>query len=513
MKSYGYICFFLLFAFDHCWGASNSLEVTGDSDSGAIYPLSLDAVTGSSEGAPFISVSSTVDNLNEDTSSVTQEELEDSLFTTSYSRGIGTTAESCPEGFDEVLGICAEICPTGYTAAIGACWENCPSGWADIGLFCAKWFMKFRGKDIFSQELIATTAYCEDGLDLDSGRCYEPCDDGFVGSGSLCVGDLNDENSYSALSSQVSEQQQVTAARASTGGVEIPDDVAHELAATVVFAPVACTISSLTGTLGFLPDSVDFVNDTVNDAIEESIGDWANPDLGSAWYIPTIANTVLFDLSAEAVCEDDGEVAQAYLTVNPSITVEVQSNIFDTALHDLTGVDLGIMSLSIYELIPFRVYGSVGATLSVPTELYSVLDRSLPALLIDGQQYANKTALIVDPALELWLSTEAYLRVTSLFSFIPDLLQLGVEFNLDVLDVEMPYVMEQGLRANTDGYEIYREESLISDLSTGSGSVDSFLRILGVEINIFGDSGDITWEGYHRYDELIYEESSTDISI
>jgi hypothetical protein len=93
------------------------------------------------------------------------------------------------------------------------------------------------------------------------------------------------------------------------------------------------------------------------------------------------------------------------------------------------------------------------------------------------------------------------------------LLQLGAEFNLDVLDVEMPYIMEEGLRANAVGYEIYREESLVSTLSAGSGSVDSFLRILGVETNVFGDAGDIGWDGYQRYDELIYNERSTDVIL
>jgi hypothetical protein len=73
--------------------------------------------------------------------------------------------------------------------------------------------------------------------------------------------------------------------------------------------------------------------------------------------------------------------------------------------------------------------------------------------------------------------------------------------------------MEEGLRANAVGYEIYREESLVSDLSAGSGSVDSFLRILGIETNIFGDAGDITWDGYQRFDELIYNESSTNVTL
>lgn len=515
MKLLGCICFSLLFISGQCWAASESLDIPGDRDSGAMFPLSLDAVSGNSEGAPFISVSIAVQEPQVDTSAITQKDLDSTLFSTSYSRGIGTTPKQCADGFDEVLGLCAEICPTGYTAAIGQCWQNCPKGWADIGLFCAKWFMKFSGKDIFGQKLTATS--CAEGLVKEGGRCYEPCNEGFKSSGPLCYGDLNNSGSYKALNSQVSAQHQTALAKASTGGIEVPDGLAPELNTTVVFAPVACQISTVIGTLGFIPDAIpdpiDFINDSVNNAIKDAMGDWADPVASSAWYIPSIANTVLFDLSADAVCEDDGQIAQAHMTLDPSITVEVKSSLFDTALHDLSGVDVGVMSVSIYELIPFRIYGSVGATMSAPTELTSVIDRSLPPLLINGKQYPNKTALIVDPGMEMWLSTEAYLRVTSLFNFIPDLLQLGTEFNLEVLNVKMPYIKEEGLGTNASGYEIYREESLISDLSAGSGSLDSFLRVLGVDTNAFGGKGDFTWDGYHRYDELISKASSTNISL
>ncbi|MGD9215028.1 MAG: hypothetical protein PVJ84_09450 [Desulfobacteraceae bacterium] len=513
MKLSGYISIcLLLLVLGPCWAHSGSLDVDSDNDSGAIYPLSLDAVSGFSDGSPFISVSSAVQDSVVDTSAMTQQELDSTLFSTSYSRGAGTSPDSCPEGFGEIFGFCAEICPTGYTAAIGACWEDCPDGWTDMGLFCANWGrFWFSGKDIFAQEF--TSTICADGLVEEEGLCYVPCEDGFTGSGSACISDLDDDNSYSALSTQISEQHAQALATATAGGIELPDGVAPELQAIVMFAPVVCEAESLVGSLGFIPDPVESITDTVNDAIEESLGDWATVDTGSAWFIPSIANTILFDLSAEAVCEDDGQIAQATLSIEPSITVQVQSELFDTALHDITGVDLGIMSISIYELIPFRIYGTAGATVSIPTQLTSVIDRSLPALIIDGQQYANQTALTVDPAMELWLSTEAYLRVTNFVSFLPDLLQLGAEFNLDVLDVTMPYSRQEGLRSNENGYEIYKEESLTSELSAGAGSFDAFLRILGIDIDIFGGADDITWEGYQRYDELIYNESSTDLSL
>jgi hypothetical protein len=56
--------------------------------------------------------------------------------------------------------------------------------------------------------------------------------------------------------------------------------------------------------------------------------------------------------------------------------------------------------------------------MSAPTELISKIDRSLPPLLINGQQHANNTTLTVDPAMALWLSSEACLRITSALSFI-----------------------------------------------------------------------------------------------
>jgi len=439
-----------------------------------------------------------------------QKEVDSTFFSWSYSRGDGTLPTSCPQGFDAVLGVCTEVCPEGYTAATGGCWQNCPQGYTDMGVFCTDWrTWQSVGKEVFGQKITATG--CADGLVDEAGLCYEPCDDGFTGVGPICFGDFNNSASFNALQTQVAAQHQAAIAKASTGGVVLPDGVAPELSATLMFAPVACKIDSITGSLGFIPDPVTLLNDIVNDAIQNSMGDWANSVTSTAWYVPSIGNTVLFDLSADAECDDNGQVAQAHLSIEPSITVQIQSRLFDTALHDLSGMDLGIMSVSVYELIPFRIYGTVGATMGVPTELTSVIDRSLPPLLINGQQYANKTALTVDPTLDLWLSSEAYLRVTSLLNFIPDLLQLGAEFKLDVLNVTMPYRKEEGLRTGATGYEIYREESLASDLSSGSGSFNAFLRILGIDTNAFGDAGNITWEGYQRHDELMGNEQSTAI--
>ena len=105
-----------------------------------------------------------------------------------------------------------------------------------------------------------------------------------------------------------------------------------------------------------------------------------------------MANTVLFDFSADARCEDNSQVSKASLAMNPSVTVKVSTSLFDPVLHNLSGVDLGIMRVSIYELIPFRIYGTVGTTVSAPLALESQIDRSLPALVVENQQYATRSA-------------------------------------------------------------------------------------------------------------------------
>ncbi|MFC3678982.1 hypothetical protein [Bacterioplanoides pacificum] len=148
------------------------------------------------------------------------------------------------------------------------------------------------------------------------------------------------------------------------------------------------------------------------------------------------------------------------------------------------------------KLIPFRIYGTVGTTLSSDTTLSSVVDRTQPPVIIDGIQHANSTSLDVIPRMELWLSSQAYVRITSILNFLPDLLQIGADFKLWVMDLAMPYSVEEGVRDNGEGqYETYKTESLERQLSAGQGYVNTFLKVLGIDINAFGDEADIEWSG------------------
>ena len=156
------------------------------------------------------------------------------------------------------------------------------------------------------------------------------------------------------------------------------------------------------------------------------------------------------------------------------------------------------------------MYGSVGTTLGAETTITSIVDRSQPPVIIDGKHHANSTTLEVKPDMGLWLSATAYLRITSIFSFIPDLVQLGAEFKLWMLELAMPYNLEEGVRNVNGVNEVYKTESLDLNVGAGSGYVDTFLKVLGFKTNAFGDKADITWQGYkHSQNVFSYDTAET----
>ncbi len=134
--------------------------------------------------------------------------------------------------------------------------------------------------------------------------------------------------------------------------------------------------------------------------------------------------------------------------------------------------------------------------------LKSELDRTLPAVVVEGKQFADNLSIDIVPELDFWLSADAYIRVTSILNFIPDLLQLGAEFKLYVLELITPYQLEQGLREGVEGYEVFKTEHFETQLASGHGYMDVFLRILGIETGAFDDS-DLEWEGYRENNVVI----------
>lgn len=92
-------------------------------------------------------------------------------------------------------------------------------------------------------------------------------------------------------------------------------------------------------------------------------------------------------------------IATSALHFKPSITVKANTQMFDTTLHSLTGIDVGIMQVSLYELIPFRIYVTVGTILATDTTHTSTIDRSQAPVIIEGRQHAMQLAWM---SLPLW---------------------------------------------------------------------------------------------------------------
>ncbi len=476
--------------------STGSLQFSGDPDAGAIYPFALNIISGETDGAQFVSAVTTINESVVSDTALEVIKLGSEVFTWSYNRGMGSLPGACPAG---------------YTVGQGGCWQDCPAGYSDMGAYCTNW-STLQSTD---KEVLAPS--CPDGQVNEGGLCYEPCVDGFTSAGALCIGKFDNDATRELISTRAEELQEAALASTSSGGIVIAEEDAPDIRTTVLFSSAMCALESVTDTFGNIPNPVELLEDTINEEISSALEE-ANTsftiDTGTTWFAPSIDSTVLFDLSIDITCEDDGTLATAALDVDPSITVQLDTRLFDSALSNLSGVDLGILNISIYELIPFRVYGTVGATVSTPLQLFSELDRTLPALYIDDMQYATDTRIAVTPAVDLWLSVGANLRVSSLVSFIPDIVQLGAEFYLTVLDEKLAYVKSGGLRlSGNGGYEIYNAESLTSEFSSGSGYIDAYLRILGVDVEAFGDDADLSWEGYEQYDVFIDDESATPVAL
>ncbi|WP_419813412.1 hypothetical protein [Bacterioplanoides sp.] len=478
--------------------SASLLQANGNStavNNGAIYPVDIQAVAGESDGNQFLSLIGTVQQ-QIDTS---VKKIEQPFEEWAYNRGIGKIPSICPAGYSENAGLCARDCPAGFDSVAGVCWQQCPAGFSDTGAFCTqwKWWPETITKRSWVQERV--TKECPQGQVNEAGLCYEPCADTFNGVGPMCFGQFGAAMADRILE-QAEEQHQTFLATAGQGGIVVPQDQTPTLKTDISFAPIVCGLDAIEGFAGLpLPDVTGLAATGIKEAGNAVIGaisDSIDGQVNTAWYVPSLAETVLFDFTTEINCADDGTVATASLNMNPSISVQASTRMFDPALHALAGVDLGIMSVSVYELIPFRIYGSVGSTMSAQTQLTSTVNRSQPPVIIHGVQHANQTRLDVTPEMDMWLSSQAYVRITSILNFLPDLLQIGADFKLWVMELSMPYALEEGVRVAAEGgYETYKTEALERQLNSGRGYVDTFLKVLGIDINAFGDEADIDWQG------------------
>ena len=502
----------LLLASSSLWASTANVDLKGDADAGAINPVKVQAISGDDDkGNKFLSSTANIFNTIEDKIDGTVEDVSSPFKEWSYSRGVGTIPNTCKAGYSSNAGLCAQNCPAGYNSVAGVCWQQCPKGYSDTGAFCTlwKWWPKTITKKSWVQPRILKS--CPSGKQNEAGLCYKACAETFTGVGPLCFGRFGGLLDQKRILDQSGDQQAAALAAASKGGIVLGEGQTPKLKTDLSFTPIVCGLSNVGGAFGLpIPDPVSIGGSVVNaagDGIVGAISGAASDP--SAWFVPSLSQTVLFDFSAKATCDDDGTIAKAGLNFKPSITVQASTRMFDTALHSLAGVDLGIMQISIYELIPFRIYGTVGTTLGADTTISSTIDRSQPPVIIDGRQHANSTNLDVIPSMDLWITTEAYLRITSFLSFIPDLLQLGAEFKLWVMELAMPYSLEEGVR-NVDGVnEVYKIESLKTDIASGRGYVNTFLKILGFDVDAFGDDADVHWNGVsEKKTNFSIEESS-----
>jgi hypothetical protein len=510
------LCALIMFTASQSWANTANVDIAADTDAGAANPISVQAISGEAEGDKFLSFTANIFDTLEDSIATTVADVTAPFEEWSYSRGIGTLPSSCQNGYSANSGMCAQDCPSGFDSVVGVCWQQCPEGYSDGGALCTKW--EWLPKTITKQSWIQprVSMNCEPGSQNEAGLCYEPCAETFTGIGPLCFGQFGGLADQQRILDQAGTQQAAALAASSQGGVFINENQIPKLKTDMSFTPIVCGLDAIEGAFGLpIPDPVNIGGSIVNaagDGIVGAISDAAASDSSNAWFVPSLSQTVLFDFSAQASCEDDGTLAKASLNFKPSVTVQASTRMFDTALHNLSGVDVGIMQVSLYELIPFRIYGTVGATLGADTTLSSTVDRSQPPVIIAGRQHANESSLDVIPSMDLWLSSQAYIRITSFLSFIPDLLQIGAEFKLWVMELAMPYSLTEGVQTVAGISEVYKTESLQTDIESGRGFVNTFLRVLGFDINAFGDDADISWDGVNYHSMNFSTEESTVIT-
>jgi hypothetical protein len=507
----------LILATSQTWASNSNIDIAADPSLGAVNPINVQTLTGESEGNKFLSFTASIMETLDNNIASTISNVTAPFEEWSYNRGMGVLPNSCQEGYSANSGMCAQDCPTGFDSVAGVCWQQCPEGYSNGGAFCTQW--GWLPKTITKQSWVQSRASmnCESSMQNEAGLCYEPCAETFTGVGPLCFGQLGGLTDQQRILDQAGTQQAAALAATGQGGIVIGENQIPKLKTDMSFTPIVCGLDAIEGAFGLpIPDPVNIGGSIVNaagDGITGAISDSIAQNTNSAWFVPSLSQTVLFDFSAEASCEDDGTVATAALTFKPSVTVQASTRMFDTALHNLTGVDVGIMQVSLYELIPFRIYGTVGTTLGADTTIASTVDRSQTPVIIDGKQHANSTRLDVLPLMDIWLSSQAYIRITSFLSFIPDLLQVGAEFKLWVMELELPYSLEEGVRNVAGMDEIYKAESLETNIESGRGFVNTFLKVLGFDINAFGDDADVNWGGVRYHKVNFATEEATAIAL
>lgn len=388
-----------------------------------------------------------------------------------------------------------------YTRGVGVVPSECKVGYEPVGLLCKK-----TGASFFSKQI---PKECADGMVNSHGLCYKPCADEFKGFGPFCTGNLTALNPED-LDGELAAQHAEAMKKFTQPGIKLKEGEVPRIKTDLAFGPVVCKLapafnvgnklfgeasSALIGKLG------EAITADLNLDITNSSGD-------TIWSVPSLNEFVAYDLSAKPTCTDETDKYVASLDIDNSVTVKASTQIFDSLFDNLGGVDAGIAKVSIYELIPFRVYGSSGVTLGTNINVESTILKNAEPFLIKGVPHAHQTKLDVTPSINYWLGLDAFVRITSIVSAIPDILQVGGDIDLDIMKWQLPYSLKEGVTYESGERKLFLDESLDSTFSAGHGQAKPFLKVLGQEIDVFKASDTTTWEGYEESKNLMTRKGS-----
>lgn len=121
------------------FSASREVLIEEAPEKGALYPVDSQILTGTDNGKKFISIQNAVGPSLTAQSNPVFNAVNSAPQEWSYSRGVGTIPNACPQGFSGAGLLCYEYCPDGYDTVAGVCWQHCPDGFTDHGATCTKW--------------------------------------------------------------------------------------------------------------------------------------------------------------------------------------------------------------------------------------------------------------------------------------------------------------------------------------------------------------------------------------
>lgn len=383
-----------------------------------------------------------------------------------------------------------------YTRGVGTIPNVCKAGYEAAGLMC-----KVQGASYFSKQI---PKECPTGKVNHQGLCYTPCADSFKGFGPFCTGnlvDLKPEN----LSAELAKKHEAAMAQFTKPGITLKENETPRIKTDMSFGPVVCKLAPVfdvgNALIGKASDTLigklgEAIKGDLDLSIKNSSGD-------TIWSVPSLNEFVAYDLSAKPTCKEESDKYVSTLDIDNSITVKASTQMFDSLFDNLGGVDAGIAKVSIYELIPFRVYGSAGVTLGTNFKVGSTVLKNKPPFMVNNVPHAHQTSLNVTPMMNFWLGLDAYLRITSVVSSIPDVLQVGGDIDLDIFKWQLPYALTEGVTYQSGARKLFLDETLDSKFSAGNGQAKPFLKVLGREIKAFKNTDTKTWDGHQESKNLL----------